>query len=80
MLKWLLMKWLFIGFGAASVFGGMLTFWLPIPIGIPLILLGTALLVRYSPTVRRQVARLVLRYPRTLGFLNRLLLPEHKVD
>lgn len=73
MLKWLFVKWLFIGFGTVSIFGGMLTFWLPLPIGIPLILLGTAILVRYSPLAREQLSRLVLRYPRTLGFLSRLL-------
>lgn len=78
MLKWLFLKWLYIGFGTVSLFGGMLTFWLPIPIGVPMMLLGSTLLVRYSPTARRQIARLVLRYPRTLGFLCRLLAAEHK--
>ena len=78
MLKWLFIKWLLIGFGAASLFGGLLTFWLPIPTGIPMMLLGSTLLVRYSPTARRQIARLVLRYPRTLGFLSRLLATEHR--
>lgn len=80
MLKWLLVKWLFIGVGTASIFGGMLTFWLPLPIGIPLMLLGTALLVRYSPTAKRQLARLVLRYPRRLGFLSRLLKAENPTE
>lgn len=71
-----MLKWLFIAFGSASVFGGMLTFWLPLPIGIPLILLGTALLVRHSPHARRQVAKLVRRYPRALSFLNSLIVKQ----
>jgi len=78
-LKWLFLKWLYIGFGTISLFGGMLTFWLPLPIGIPLMLLGSALLIRYSPTAKRQLARLVMRYPRTLGFLSRLLEAENKI-
>jgi len=47
-----LLKWIFITTGAFSVFSGVLTFWLPVPIGLPLILLGTALLVRHSPRAR----------------------------
>jgi hypothetical protein len=74
------LKWLFIGFGTISVFGGVLTFWLPLPIGIPLMLLGTATLVRYSPFARHQVTRLALRYPQTLGFLNRLLGTKQGID
>jgi hypothetical protein len=68
-----LLKWLFIGFGGISLLAGLLTFWLPLPIGVPLMLLGLTLLVRYSPHAREQLARLVLRYPRHLGFLSRLL-------
>jgi hypothetical protein len=67
------LKWLFISLGTLSVFGGIVTFWLPLPIGVPLMLLGTTLLVRHSPQSRRQVVRLVRRYPQTLGFVRNLL-------
>jgi hypothetical protein len=66
-----MLKWLLITLGCLSLFSGMLTFWLPLPIGIPLILMGTALLVRHSPHARQQIMRLVRRYPQTLGRLTR---------
>jgi len=72
------LKWLFIGLGTLSIFGGVFTFWLPLPIGIPLMLLGSAILVRCSPLARQQLSRLVLSYPRTLGFLSRLLATANK--
>ena len=75
-----MLKWLFISFGSVSVLSGILTFWLPLPIGIPLMLFGTALLARYSPLARRQISRAVQRYPHTLGFLRRLLTNEDKPE
>lgn len=39
--------------GGLLVLTGAITFWLPLPIGLPLILLGGPLLIRHSPGVRR---------------------------
>jgi hypothetical protein len=67
-----MLKWLLITLGCLSLFSGMLTFWLPLPIGIPLILMGTALLVRHSPHARQQITHLARRNPRVLGVLNKI--------
>lgn len=58
-----LLKWIFILTGAFSVFSGFLTFWLPLPIGLPLILLGSTLLVRHSPLARDLAWSLSARIP-----------------
>ncbi|MDJ0741562.1 MAG: hypothetical protein QNJ91_17760 [Gammaproteobacteria bacterium] len=42
-----------IASGALLVLLGVVTFWLPLPIGVPLILLGSPLLLRHSPRARR---------------------------
>lgn len=47
-----LRKWALIGLGAIFAVAGFLTFWLPLPIGIPLLLIGLALLGRHSPRAR----------------------------
>jgi hypothetical protein len=38
--------------GGLLVLAGLVTFWLPLPIGLPLILLGMPLLIRHSPHAR----------------------------
>lgn len=43
-------------FGAAVVILGLVTFWLPLPVGLPLLLLGGLILVRYSLSARQAVA------------------------
>jgi uncharacterized membrane protein YbaN (DUF454 family) len=67
-----ILKALLIALGAAAVVLGALTFWLPLPVGLPLMLVGAALLIRSSARARAWSVRLVERYPRTLGFLRRL--------
>lgn len=49
--------------GALLFITGLLTFWLPIPIGIPLMLIGMPLLFRYSPLARFGFIKLARRYP-----------------
>jgi len=44
--------------GATSVGAGILTFWLPLPIGLPLMLIGATLLGRHSPRARRWFTRM----------------------
>jgi hypothetical protein len=67
------LKWLSLAFGVVSLVGGAVTFWLPLPLGVPLLLLGTALLTHHSPHARRALGLLIRRYPRALGFLSPLL-------
>ncbi|MDG4867658.1 hypothetical protein P8631_06555 [Guyparkeria sp. 1SP6A2] len=45
-------KWTLIGLGGVFAVAGFLTFWLPLPMGIPLLLIGFALLGRHSPHAR----------------------------
>ncbi len=45
-------RWALIGLGAIFAVADFLTFWLPLPIGIPLLLIGFALLGRHSPRAR----------------------------
>jgi hypothetical protein len=49
----LLKKWSMIVTGGLLVLLGLVTFWLPLPIGIPLMLLGAPLVLRASPHARR---------------------------
>jgi len=48
-----LRTWGLIFTGGALVLLGALTFWLPLPIGLPLMLLGAPLLLHNSPHARR---------------------------
>ena len=47
-----LRKWILIPVGGCASIAGLLTFWLPLPIGLPLLLIGTFLLTRNSPRAR----------------------------
>jgi len=57
------MKWLAIAAGFLILSLGLITFWLPIPIGLPLALVGVLLLVRNSSDARHILVRLMRRYP-----------------
>ena len=59
----MLLKWLYISFGTLSILGGLVTFWLPVPIGVPLMLIGTPIIMRHSVRGRRLILRLVRRFP-----------------
>ena len=67
----LLKKWTMIAIGVLVVLLGLVTFWLPLPIGLPLLLIGIPLLIRYSPHARRWWAQL------RRGPLRHLPLPRH---
>ena len=57
-------KWIYLGLGTISVVSGLITFWLPIPIGLPLILLGLPLLMKHSPDFNRWIQEKGRLYPR----------------
>ena len=51
---------------------GVLTFWLPLPIGLPLFLLGGVILLRHSAYARLALAAASRRYPPIRRGLKRL--------
>ncbi|MCG7957767.1 MAG: hypothetical protein JAY69_01740 [Candidatus Thiodiazotropha taylori] len=57
------MKWLYLSIGSLSIVSGLITFLLPLPIGVPLLLIGTPIIMRHSPTGRRWIMRLLRRFP-----------------
>jgi len=60
-----------ISVGLLVLLLGILTFPLPLPIGMPLALMGIALLVRYSSDARRVLVNLMRRYPPLRRLLGR---------
>lgn len=64
-------KWFYIILGSLSILAGLITIWMPIPIGIPLLLMGLPLLMRYSPNGRKWIIKLAHRYPKLKSLLNR---------
>jgi hypothetical protein len=67
----MLLKWLYISFGTLSILGGLITFWLPVPIGVPLMLIGTPIIMRHSARGRRLILRLARRFPSLRRLLER---------
>jgi hypothetical protein len=67
-----LLKWPMIFLGVFLLIIGLITFPLPIPIGLPIVLLGIALLVRYSCDAHRLLSRLGKRHPLLGELLTRL--------
>ncbi|MCG8038826.1 MAG: hypothetical protein JAZ19_17540 [Candidatus Thiodiazotropha taylori] len=57
------MKWLYLSIGSLSIVSGLITFLLPLPIGVPLLLIGTPIIMRHSPTGRRWIMHLLRRFP-----------------
>lgn len=68
-----MLKWFYIILGACCVVLGLLVLWLPIPLGIPLLLVGIPLLMRYSPNARRWILCLAERHPPLRKWLQRLV-------
>lgn len=70
-----LFKWCGLGAGLLLVLAGMLTFWLPIPIGLPLILLGMPLVLRNSPVASRMMLSIAANRPQLRRLVRRLADP-----
>lgn len=67
-----MLKWLLIAVGTISVIGGLITFWLPVPLGVPLFLVGVPLLMKYSPHARYWILQLARGHPRIAAYLEKL--------
>ncbi len=65
--------------GAMLIALGIVISPLPGPLGLPVMLLGLAVLLRSSIWVKRQFLRLRARYPKVLGPVRALLRPGAKV-
>ncbi len=63
----LIKKWLFIVVGGTLILAGLITFWLPLPIGLPMVLLGLPLVLRHSPHARSWWDKLRNRWPLLTG-------------
>jgi hypothetical protein len=61
-----------ISIGGTLLAVGFLTFWLPIPVGLPLALIGILILTRYSMNVRQAIAGASRRFPRFRQWFKRL--------
>jgi hypothetical protein len=66
------MKWLFLVLGSIAVFTGLLLLLLPIPLGMPLLIAGTPLLMRYSKRMRASILSVCARFPRLHNTLSRI--------
>ncbi len=56
-------KTLLLSLGGIIFLIGMITFPMPVPIGLPLMLIGMTIMLRISPTVRRKLLKLARRNP-----------------
>ncbi len=72
-------KLLLITIGAMLMVLGIVVSWLPGPFGLPIVLLGLILILRYSTWFKRLFMRRVRRHPRLLGPLRALLRPHAKI-
>jgi hypothetical protein len=61
-MQWL-WKWLMILFSGMLLLTGIITFPLPIPIGLPLLMVGLAIMVRHSSDAKRYLVKLSRRIP-----------------
>jgi hypothetical protein len=66
------MKWLYLGLGSISILGGLVTFWLPVPIGIPLLMIGVPLIMNHSRHGRQWILRLFHHWPLLYRKLKRI--------
>ena len=68
-----MLKWFWILLGSISVLGGLLVIWSPVPLGVPLLLIGLPLLMKYSPRSRNSIQRLAGQFPFLFTPLRRLI-------
>jgi uncharacterized membrane protein YbaN (DUF454 family) len=58
-----LLRWIYTAVGFMLIAVGVVVFWLPIPLGIPLMLAGLVLIVRSSPRLGGRVVNRMERSP-----------------
>jgi len=65
-------KWAAITLGLLLVLAGGVLLWTPLPVGIPLMLAGLPLLMRFSTRARAIILRRVRRHPAVSRRLRRM--------
>ncbi len=70
-------KWARIVVGLILVFAGFVLVWTPLPVGLPLMLVGLPLLIRFSPTARGIVLKRLRRHPGLARRVRRMA-PRHR--
>lgn len=65
-------KWAYIIIGLILVLAGALLLWTPLPVGVPLMLAGLPLLMRFSTTARGIILKQARRYPTLSRRLRRM--------
>ncbi|MCV6546193.1 MAG: hypothetical protein OIF56_02745 [Cohaesibacter sp.] len=58
-----LKQWTMVALALFCLVGGLITIWLPIPTGLPLLALGLFLLIAYSSASRKWIRRLRKVWP-----------------
>ncbi|MFO8024445.1 hypothetical protein [Thiohalophilus sp.] len=73
-----MIKWFWIVLGSTSTVGGLLVLWSPLPLGLPLLLIGIPLLMKYSPRSRTTFVSIADRFPILRRSLQRLNPPAEE--
>ena len=64
---------LYILAGGVFIVFGLVMLPLPIPLGLPMIVIGAAILINTSTTAKRMFVKSARRYPRTVGRVRNLM-------
>ena len=75
--RWALTR-VFILLGFTFIAVGLLFLPLPIPVGLPMIVFGTIILLNTSTTAKRVFVRWGRRYPRTVGRVRTWMRERHR--
>lgn len=70
--RWLISRF-FLVLGGICILLGLLDLLTPLPFGIPLILLGTTLILNSSHSAKKAFVRAGRRYPRTVGRVRKIM-------
>ncbi len=69
----MMLKWFWILLGSMSVLTGLVMIWSPLPLGLPLFMIGIPLLMKYSPHSRNGMLWLAGHFPRLFRGLRRVI-------
>ncbi len=67
-----MLKPLIAGIGGLFVLVGFVMFWTPLPLGVPMVLIGLPLVTRNSPRMSRWIKHHARHFPRFAAILDRL--------
>jgi len=73
-------KWFWLMLGSTSVVAGLLVVWTPLPLGLPLFMIGIPLLMKYSPHSRNGILWLGSHFPRLFRPMRRVIRFDKSAD